>query len=124
MVENSFFQKYHHRHADKGKQRRHRAHVQRNQLSGDGSADVGAHDDPDGLPQRHHAGVDKAHHHDGGCGGGLDDRSNARTHSYAEKAVRGQFLQNLLHAVACRRLQSGAHHLHTVKKQRQTAQQT
>ena len=40
------------------------------------------------------------------------------------KRLAVSFLQDLLHPVACRRLQAGAHHLHTVEKQRQTAQQT
>lgn len=37
----------------------------------------GALNNRDGLPQLHHAGVHKAHNHDRGSGGGLDNGSNA-----------------------------------------------
>ena len=123
VVNLGLLQKDHHGHAHKGEQGSHGAHVQGDELAGDGGADIGAHDDPHRLFQRHHAGVDEAHHHDSGGGGGLDDRGNARAHQDAQEAVGGQPLQNALHAVARRGLQAGAHHLHAVKEQGQAAQQ-
>ena len=45
----------------------------------DGRADVGAHDDVDGLTQRHQARVDKADHHDRGGGRALNDGRDAKT---------------------------------------------
>ncbi len=69
VVNLGLLQKDHHGHAHKGEQGSHGAHVQGDELAGDGGADIG-HDDPHRLFQRHHAGVDEAHHHDSGGGGG------------------------------------------------------
>ena len=113
----------HEHHAHKGEQRGQGTHVQGDEHTGDGGADVRAHDDPDGLVQRHHAGVDKAHHHDRGGRGGLDGGGDARAHQNAHKAVGRQPFQQGLHLRACRGLQTGAGHLHTVKEQGQAAQQ-
>ena len=123
MVDLGFFQEDHHSYAHKGKQRGQYAHIQRDELTGNGGTDVGSHDDPHRLAQRHHTGVDKAHHHNGGSGGGLDDGGNARAYQYAENTVGGEPLQNALHAVARRGFQAGAHHLHTVEEQGKAAQQ-
>ena len=108
------FHEDHHRYAHKRKQRRQNAHIQRDELPGDGGADVGPHDDPYGLTQGHHTGVDKAHYHDGGGGGGLDDRRDDGAHQNAQKPVGRQPLQDALHPVAGSGLQAGAHHLHAV----------
>ena len=43
-----------------------------------GGADVGAHDDADGLSQLHHAGVYQTHQHDRHGGGGLDGNGDSR----------------------------------------------
>lgn len=58
--------------------------------------------------------IDKAHDHDGGRGGGLDHRRDARADRDPQQAVARQPLQNPLHAVARRRLEPRAHHLHPV----------
>ena len=55
---------YDQRHADKRDERRDGTDIKRDELTGDGGADVGAHDDPYRLGQRHHARVDEAHDHD------------------------------------------------------------
>ena len=49
-------------------QRRDGPDVQGYELAGHGGSDIGAHDDPDSLFERHELGVDEAYHHDG-CGG-------------------------------------------------------
>ena len=67
------FEKHHKRHTDESKQRRQFTYIERNQLAGNRGADIGAHDDPNGLAQRHHAGVDKAYHHNRRGRGGLND---------------------------------------------------
>ena len=123
VVELRLFQKYHHGHAQEGKEGRHSTYVQGDELSGDGGTDVGTHDDPHCLCEGHHTGVDEAHHHDRGGGGGLDDSGDHRTHQYAQHPVGRQLLQDALHPVTGRGLQAGAHHLHSVQKQRQAAQQ-
>ena len=106
--------KDHHGHTNKGKQRGQFTHIQSNQQSSNGGADVGAHDDPNRLIQCHHPGVDKAHHHNCGGRGGLDHRGDRRTYQYAQETVCRQPLQNLLHPAAGCRLQAGTHHLHSV----------
>ena len=123
MVYLRLFEKDDKRHAHKGKQRSELADVEGDQLARDRGADVRAHDDPDSLPQRHHSGVNEADHHDGRGRGGLNRRRDARAHQDAEEAVRREALEDLLHAVAGRGFQTGAHHLHAVEEQRQAAQQ-
>ena len=118
------FQKHHHRHADKGEERRQHSHIQGDQLSGDGGADIGPHNDPYRLPQGHHARVDKAHHHHGRGRGGLDDCSDDRAHQYAQQSVGRELFQYPLHSIARRSLQAGAHHLHPVEEQGKPPQQT
>ena len=51
-------------------------YVQGDQNACDGGTDVGTEDDAGGLSQIHDAGVDKAHDHHSGGGGGLDDHGN------------------------------------------------
>lgn len=92
--------KDHHGHADESEERGKGAHVQSNQLSGDSGADIGAHDDPDRLVQGHHPGIDEAHHHDCGGGGGLDHGGDDGAYQYTLDPVGGQFLQDLLHLVS------------------------
>ena len=53
----------------------------------DGGADVGAHDDADGLAQGEQTGVYKAHHHDRGGGRTLDDCRHAQARQKAQKLI-------------------------------------
>ncbi len=124
VVQLLLLEKNNHRHTDKGEQRGDGADVQRNQLTGDGGADVGAHDDPHRLLQGHHARVDKADNHDGGGRRGLNDGGDTGSHQYAQDAVCGQTFQNAFHLVAGGGFQAVAHHLHAVQEKAQTAQQT
>ena len=124
MVNLGFLEEYDHRHAHKRKKRGQLADIKRNQLTGDRGADIRAHDDPHCLPQRHHTGVDKADDHDGRGGGGLNGGSDARADQHSEKTICREFFQDPLHPVAGRGLKTGAHHLHAVQEQRQTAQES
>lgn len=49
---------------------------------------------------------------------------DARAHQDAQKTVGSQPLQDQLHLAAGSGLQAGAHHLHAVQEQRETAQKT
>ena len=116
-------QKDHHEHARERHNGGQRTYVQGDQQAGGGLAHVGAHDEPDGLIQVHDTGVDKAHHHDGSGGGGLDCGGDERAQQDPHKPVGSEPLQDGLHPVAGCGLQAGAHHLHPVEKQRQAAKQ-
>ena len=122
-MENGPLQKDDHHHAQEGKYRRHGADVQRDELSGNGGANIGAHDDPYRLLQCHHAGVYKPHYHDGRCRRRLNHRRDAGTHSHTQEAVGSQPFQDSLHPVAGGVFQAAAHHLHAVEEQRQSSQQ-
>ena len=89
----------------------------------DGGADVGAHDNTDRLLQGHNAGVDKAHHHDGGCRGGLDHRRNTKAQQKALEHVGTHPCQNGLQLAAGLPLQGLAHDIHTEQEQSQATQQ-
>ena len=110
-------------HTHKGDERSHGSDVQGHQLSGDGGADVGAHDDPHCLLQGHHPGVYESHDHDGGGGGGLDEGRDAGAHQNSDETVGCEPFQNFLHLFACGSLQAVAHHLHSVEEECQAAQQ-
>jgi hypothetical protein len=56
---------------------------QRDQAIAERRADVGAHDDADGGPQRHDAGVDEADDHDRHRRRGLDDAGDQRAGEHA-----------------------------------------
>ena len=91
--------------------------------AGDRGAHVAAHDDADGLVQFHDAAVDKAHHHDGGGAGTLDNGGDAQTQEEALDGAVGQLAQDLLQLAACLLFQRLAHDVHTEQEQGQAAQQ-
>ena len=86
-------------------------------------ADVGAHDDRDGLSEFHDAGVDKAHRHDGGGGRALDDGRNAGAKRQALDGVVGQAFKCFFQVGAGKTLQGDAEQLHSVEKHAHTAKQ-
>ena len=87
-------------------------------------ADVGAHDDADGLGKLHDARVDKAHHNDRGTRAGLDERGDDGPESHGAPGGRSELLQDALHPASGVFLQPRAHDGHAVQKQRQAARQT
>ena len=91
--------------------------------AGHGGAHVAAHDHANGLMQLHDAAVDKAHHHNGGSAGALDDGGHTQTQKKALEGVIGQFAENFLQLAAGLLFQCLAHDVHTEQKQGQTSQQ-
>ena len=85
---------------------------------GDGGADVRAHDDVDGLPQRHQPRVDKADDHDGGGGRALDDGRYAQTGQKADERLAGHLVEQRAQPAARAALQRRAHQAHAEQKQR------
>lgn len=73
---------------------------------GDGGADVGAHDDTDGLAQFQEAGVYEADHHDRGGRRALDERGDADTGQDLCEWVGGHGGKDAPHAVAGHFLES------------------
>ena len=79
---------------------------------GDGSTDVGTHDDGDGTGQREEAGVDEGDHHDS-CGRrGLDDSGDCCAGEDAAQGVAGNFSHDGAHAVAGNFLEAFTHKFH------------
>ena len=95
----------------------------RQHQGGHGGADIGAHDDPDGLAQGQQPRVDKTHHHHRGGAGGLNHRRDQQAHQHGRQLVAGQRLQQALHLAAGRLFQTIAHRLDAKQKQSQAAQQ-
>ena len=90
---------------------------------GDGGADVGTHDDADGLAEGHDAGVDKAHQHDGDGGGGLDGHGDADTQQQALEGVGGHAFEQALQLAAGHFLQALGHQVHAVEEESQATQE-
>ena len=87
----------------------------------DRGADVGTHDDVDGLPERHKPGVYKADDHDGRCGRALDDGRYAEARQKARHDLSGHFSKQLTELSACAALQRLPHEVHAEQKQAKTA---
>ena len=86
---------------------------------GDGGADVGAHDDADGLAELHEAGVHEAHHHDGGGGGGLDHRRDAETQQQRPEGAAGHAGEDVFQPGARGLLQGVPHDVHAEEEEGQ-----
>ena len=95
--------------------------IQTQQLSGDGGADVGAHDDAHGLTQVRDAGVDEAHHHNCGCRRTLDDAGDQGADADGLKDVAGNCFQGFFQLFAGHFLQGVAHGEHAVDEKSQAA---
>ena len=81
-----------------------------------------AHDDVDGLPQRHQPRVDKADDHDGGGGRALNDGRYAQTGQKADERLAGHLVEQRAQPAARAALQRRAHQAHAEQKQRQAAE--
>ena len=86
-----------------------------------GGADVGAHDDADGLSQLHDAGVHQAHQHHRHGGGGLDGDGDARAQQQALEGAGGHALEHPLQLAAGHLFQALGHDGHAVQEERQAA---
>ena len=98
-------------------------YIQSDQDAGDGGTDVGTEDYAGCLCQVHDTGIDKAHDHYGGGGGGLNDHGDEYTQQEAEDSVSGQLLKKILHLRTGCQLQSVTHIFHTEQECAQAAQQ-
>ena len=96
----------------KNTERRDSGSIQCDQHAGNGGTDVGTQDNAGGLSQIHDTGIDKAHGHNGGCGGGLDHHGNQQTYQKAQNRITGQLFQQILHAGTGSQCQAVAHVLH------------
>ena len=121
ISDRGFLDEHHQNHADKSKQGGDFAHIQSDELAGDGSADVGTHNDPYSLPQSHHAGVNESHHHDRSGGGGLYHGGDTCAHEHTQNGIGCEPFQNAFHSVAGGGFQTGTHHLHTIQEESQAA---
>ena len=86
-----------------------------------GGTHVGAHDNVDGLPQRHQAGVDEAHHHHGGGRRALDHGGNGHTRQKAGHDPAGHFVQQRPQPPTGPALQRLPHQIHAEQEQAQSA---
>ena len=75
-------------------------------LAGDGGPDIRAHDDADGLRERHESRVDEADRHDGGGAAALDEDCDAGSHENAHDGRFGQRSDKLPQSVPGYQLES------------------
>ncbi len=74
--------------------------VEGDDLGGNGGADIRSQDDSQGLGEAHEAGVHKAHQHDRGSRGTLDERGNHGSREQAAEAIPGNRIQEFAQPVA------------------------
>ena len=91
-------------------------------LGGDRGADVGAHDDADGLPERQDTRGEKADGEDDGSRGGLDYGRDQHTGQKARERVSRELLQQDAERVAGAFLEALAHDLHAEEEHGQAAE--
>ena len=82
-------------------------------------ADVGAHDDRDGLDKGEQSGVDERDGHHGGGGRRLYGDGCKHTREHSRYAVGGHGAKHMAKLGSCQLLQSLAHYLHTIDKKGQ-----
>ena len=85
-------------------------------LSRDRGADVGAHDDADGLGKIHETGVHEAHRHDGGRAAALNDHGDGRTQKNAQNGRFRKHAYDAAQSLAGHHLQGFADELDGVEK--------
>ena len=89
----------------------------------DGRADVRAHDDVDGLAQRHQPGVHKADDHDGRGRRALDDRRDAETGEKAQHHAAGHLIEQRAQPPARAALKCLPHQIHAKQEQAEPSHQ-
>ena len=92
-------------------------------LARDGRTDVRAHDDADGLRQRHKPRLHEAHSHDRSGAGALDDHSHACTKDHAEQRRLCEHADDVAHALASKELEGVTDELDGVKEEAYAAEQ-
>ena len=96
---------------------------QREQPAGDGGADVGAHNDADGLVQFHQARVDEADRHNGGSAAGLNDGGDSHAQQQRPDGAGSHRGEDTLQFAASGLLQRLAHQVHAVQEHGDAAHQ-
>ena len=84
-------------------------------------ADIGAHDDTDGLPQLHDAGVDQAHQHHRHGGGGLNGDGDTGAQQQTFQRIGGHALEQALQLAAGHFFETFGHGGHAVEEKGQAA---
>ncbi len=97
------------------------ADLHRQEPAGDRGADVGPHDDADGLGQCHEPAVDESHHHDRRDRAGLNQHGDDRSDRDGQQSVVGHGANQPSQAGAGHRLQSLGHVLHAQQEDTQSA---
>ena len=123
MLREFFTKKHHQDHADEQGDQCEVVDLQADQEAGDGGADIGAHDDIDGLAQLEKTCVEKPHHHDGRGGGGLNGARHHQADQHAEQWVGGDPLEQGFEARPRHGFQAFSHELHAEQEQSQSAEQ-
>lgn len=86
------------------------------------SADVGSHNDADGLLQGHESGIHKAHSHHRGGAAALDEHGHARAHYDAQQRRPGEHADDLPHFVARKHLEGFADEPYRKEKESYSSQ--
>ena len=66
-----------------------------------GGTDIGAHDNTDGLAQRHQTGIDETDNHNRSGRGALNNGGNTKAGQQTHQAVLGHLFQQRAQATAC-----------------------
>jgi hypothetical protein len=109
--------------ADEGDGKRKFTDFDGHEPGGDGGADVGTHDDTDGLAERHEAGRYKADDHDGGGAAALEHRGDQRADQDADERIDGEDLQDAPHFFTGGLLQALPHEVHAKDEDGESAEQ-
>ena len=96
--------------------------AERHNPSRERGADVGTHDDRDGLCQGEKTGVDERNRHHSGGRGTLHGAGNKCTREHTCEPIGGHRPENVSQLRSRHFLQSLAHHLHSVDEQRQRSE--
>ena len=106
------FNKEVHDRANKQDQRGIGSKIEGCDLSGDRCANVGAHNDADGLSQIHQSGIDKSNHHHVRSRGALDHHRNRQTDDHSNNAILCCVFQDDAHLFAGGIFQAAGHDRH------------
>ena len=91
-------------------------------LARDGSTDIRAHDNTDGLRQRHEPSLNEAHRHNGGGAGTLDGHGHTSTKDNTEKRRFGEHANDIAHAFTGYELERITDELDSVKEEAYAAE--
>ena len=102
----------HHQKSEDDRRHDDAGYVECDDLRGNGRSDVCPEDDADRLHQIQEPRVDEADHHDGGCAGGLDDRSDECPRDDRHITVAGEKVEDAAHAFSGGFVETVTHEFH------------